>query len=236
LKKTMKPLIGLTTGITASRYYTLSRYITAIMECGGIPLLLPSVDINGDDNIILATHMLSRIDGVLFTGGGAIDPIFYGEHRMTHLSRVYRGRDSFEFALAKVAMKEGLPVLGICRGCQILNVTGGGTLKQRVESHWQKLPRETPSHRIRIEKGTKLFGILKEEELMVNSFHHQVIKELAFGFIISAYADDGVVEGIESTKHKFVIGVQFHPESLFRESPAIKRLFSSFISVCKGVL
>lgn len=234
--RSMKPLIGLTTGITASRYYTMSNYITAIMEAGGIPLLLPSVDANSEDNIILATHMLSRIDGVLFTGGGDIDPLFYGEHRMAPLSRVYRARDGFELALAKVAAKEGLPVLGICRGCQVLNIMGGGTLKQHVESHWQESPEETPTHRIKIEKDTKLFNIMKEEELIVNSFHRQAIKELAFGFIISAYADDGVVEGIESTKHKFVIGVQFHPENLFQESSAIKRLFSSFINACRGAL
>ncbi|MEA3432837.1 MAG: gamma-glutamyl-gamma-aminobutyrate hydrolase family protein [candidate division WOR-3 bacterium] len=232
----MKPLIGLTTGITASRYYTISHYITAIMESGGIPLLLPSVDVNGEGNIILASHMLSRIDGVLFTGGGDIDPLFYGEHRMASLSRVYRKRDGFELALAKVAVKEGLPVLGICRGCQVLNVMGGGTLKQHVESHWQELPEERAAHRIKIEKDTKLFNIMKEKEVMVNSFHRQAIKELAFGFIISAYADDGVVEGIESRKHKFVIGVQFHPENLFQESSAIKRLFSSFINACKGIL
>jgi len=232
----MKPLIGLTTGITASRYYTISDYITAIMEAGGIPLLLPSVDVNGEGNIILASHMLSRIDGVLFTGGGDIDPLFYGEHRMAPLSRVYRKRDGFELALAKVATKEELPVLGICRGCQVLNIMGGGTLKQHVESHWQELPEETATHRIKIEKGTKLFDIMKEEEVMVNSFHRQVIKELAFEFIMSAYADDGVVEGIESTKHKFVIGVQFHPEYLFRENLAVKRLFSSFIHACKGIL
>ncbi|PIP12327.1 MAG: hypothetical protein COT45_03060 [bacterium (Candidatus Stahlbacteria) CG08_land_8_20_14_0_20_40_26] len=232
----MKPLIGLTTGITASRYYTISHYITAIMESGGIPLLLPSVDVNGEGNIILASHMLSRIDGVLFTGGGDIDPLFYGEHRMASLSRVYRKRDGFELALAKVAVKEGLPVLGICRGCQVLNVMGGGTLKQHVDSHWQELPEERAVHCIKIEKGTKLFDIMKEEEVMVNSFHRQAIKELAFGFIISAYADDGIVEGIESTKHKFIIGVQFHPEYLFQENLAVKRLFSSFIHACKGIL
>ena len=232
----MKPYIGITTGITASRYYTQNEYIKPILESGGIPLLFPSINQDGDSNIILATHMLSRVEGVLFIGGGAIEPIFYGEHRMTKLSRVFKNRDAFELALAKVAIKEGLPVLGICRGCQILNISGGGTLKQRIKSHWQDIPREKPVHLIKIKRDTRLYDILKEEELMVNSFHRQAIKELAFGFDVSAHADDGIVEGIENTKNQFVIGVQFHPEDLFDTVIPTRRLFTSFVSACQGVM
>lgn len=232
----MKPYIGITTGITASKYYTHNEYVRPIVEFGGIPLLIPSINLNGEDNIILATQMLSRVDGVLLIGGGDIEPNFYGEHRMVKLSKVFKDRDAFELALAKVAVKEDLPVLGICRGCQILNISGGGTLKQHVDSHWQEIPEQRPIHSIKLKKGSRLYEVIKEEELMVNSFHRQAIKELAFEFDVSAYAEDGVVEGIENAKKRFVIGVQFHPEVLLDTVQPIRRLFTSFINSCKGIV
>ncbi len=232
----MKPYIGISTGITASRYYAPNEYVKPILESGGIPILIPSINLKDDENIILATHMLSRVDGVLFIGGGDIEPSFYGEHRMTKLSRVFKNRDAFDLALAKVAIKEDLPVLGICRGCQVLNISGGGTLRQGIKSHWQELPRDKPMHLIRLNKDTRLFEIFREEELMVNSFHRQAIRELAFGFDLSAYADDGIVEGIENNQKRFLIGVQFHPEDFFDTVAPIRRLFASFINACKGAI
>lgn len=232
----MKPIIGLSTGITASRYYVMRDYIEAVWRCGGTPLLLPCLSTDGDNDLIFCTNLLSRVDGLLLTGGGDIDPIFYGEHRHQRLSKVYRERDKFEITLVRIAIKQEMPVLGICRGAQVLNVAYGGTLNQRVETHWQKSKEDQPTHNIRIEKGTKLAKILEQTELMVNSFHRQTIKELAFDFTPSAYADDGVVEAIETLKNRFVIGLQFHPENLFRKSPSIKRIFSSFIHACKGLV
>lgn len=223
----MKPIIGITASTTpdTERYYQWKDYVEAVEASGGIPLLIPPLKYKAD-----IESLLGHIHGLLLSGGADLDPKYY-EDEPTGVRRIDPGKDFLEINLARAALKADLPILGICRGCQVLNVAAHGTLNQHIQGlkHFQYAPPDHPTHTIAIEKGTKLFGILKASELRVNSFHHQAIKDIAPGFLVSARAPDGVIEGIESPNHRFVIGVQFHIEYLWPSNPIFKRIFMGFV-------
>jgi putative glutamine amidotransferase len=223
----VKPIIGITASTTpdAERYYQWKDYVAAIEASDGIPLLIPPLKLKEN-----AESLLGQIQGLLLSGGADLDPKYYGAEP-TGVRRIDPGKDFLEINLAKAALKADLSILGICRGCQVLNVAAGGTLSQHIQGlkHFQYAPQDYPTHTIKIEPDTKLSRILDASELRVNSFHHQAIKDLAPGFIVSARAPDGVIEGIESQNHRFVIGVQFHIEYLWMSNPRFKRLFTSFV-------
>lgn len=223
----MRPLIGITTSTTpdTERYYQWKDYVEAVEAAGGIPFLIPPLKY--EENI---ESLLDHIHGLLLSGGPDIDPKYYGDEP-TGVRRIDPEKDFLEINLARAALKRDIPILGICRGCQVLNVAAHGTLHQHVQGlkHFQHAPPDYPTHTIVVEKGTRLFRILRESELRVNSFHHQAIKDLAPGFLVSARAPDGVIEGIESPNHRFVIGVQFHIEYLWSSNPSFKRIFIDFV-------
>lgn len=229
----MKPIIGITCGVGAWDFpnirmkgqvwfYVSRKYIEVIREAGGVPLILPFQD----------ASIVENLEGLLLTGGYDIDPIHFNE-APEGVGSIDPERDSFEIALMKEALKRKIPILGICRGVQLINVACGGTLLQDIGKdhlkHSQEAPNFYPTH------GVKLWGRLKEiygeEEIPVNSFHHQAIKKLARGFSACAKAKDGIVEGI-SLGH--VMGVQWHPEWMTEEYPIQKRLFESFITYTKS--
>lgn len=210
----MRPIIGITGNYDyEADYYWLKRYyVASINKAGGVGIILPPVD---DERLL--NHYMSMCNGFLFSGGGDMDPHYWGEMPEWRLGEINPLRDSFEYKLAHKILGSSLPVLGICRGCQLLNVAMGGTLIQDINSrlaHQQKAPRDYAFHAIVIEEGSILAKILKTNNIRVNSFHHQAIKKLGKGLVVSATAPDGTIEAVESKEHPFVIGVQWHPECL----------------------
>ncbi len=239
----MRPIIGITPDFTDGvrkdsrsqsepTYFLRARYVDAIKDLGGIPFVLPITD-----DPKLQADLLRRIDGLLITGSGPdLDPRLYGEHRKARFKIMSRQRSAFELDLAKKAMKLDRPILGICGGLQLLNVAMGGSLIQDIASqvpgaltHRQETAATRVSHPVRITRGTRLHQILRTEGLKVNSSHHQALKKTAPGWVVNAVSPDGIIEGLESPRHRFAIGVQWHPEFLYRKDEASRRLFRAFL-------
>jgi len=238
----MRPLIGITSDydkkgdiFKVPAYFIMENYISAVSEGGGIPVILPYTS-----NAKTLEDLIERIDGLLITGGDFdIDPAFYDEKPVDELGELNAKRTVFEMEIVRIALKKDMPVLGICGGEQLINVSGGGSLHQDIEvqamgafNHQQKIPKTETCHSIIIEPGTKLHSIFDCENIDVNSTHHQSIKKIGEGFVVNAKAEDGIIEGIESINHKFVVGVQWHPEFLYRREKRFKRLFEMFVQSC----
>lgn len=212
----MPSIIGITANYDEGEknYYLREAYISAIQKAGGTAIILPPSE---EDTLI--DKYLDICQGFVFSGGGDIDPFHWGEVPEWVLGEINPLRDHFELALAKRILERNMPVLGICRGCQLLNVAAGGTLTQDIDtylSHEQKAPRNYPFHAIFIEKDSLLLRIIKKTQIRVNSFHHQAVKKTGTGFRVGACAPDGTIEAIEGLKG-FVLGVQWHPEYLLDE-------------------
>jgi len=220
-------------GITACR--KLEDYRQSVLHVGGEVRVL--------DSAMRAEDALAGVDGLLLTGGGDIDPIQYGEAPHASYSPAEPGRDAFELLLVSLARQRALPVLAICRGIQVLNVACGGTLVQDIPSqvpgalsHRLEVPPHQPTdlaHEIWIDKDSLLSTIMRErlgdaDACDVNSRHHQAVRLLAPGFVISATAPDGVVEAIEDPGARFCVGVQWHPENFFRTGE-FRPLFETFL-------
>ena len=205
-------------------------YVKAVTQAGGVPVLLPN-------NLDISTveEIAEGLDGILFSGGGDVDPIIFGERATDKLGAVTPRRDDFELALAKyVIEKTEKPVLGICRGIQVLNVAMGGTLHIDLPSDGKlchsltMYPRNVRSHEISVQPGTRLEQVMGLQG-KVNSFHHQAIKDIAEGLQVTAVsADDSVIEAVEVPGDRYILGVQWHPEELV-EFPEARELFRSFI-------
>ena len=228
----MKPRIGLTTTpetVDGRPVESVNRvYVDAIVRAGGIPFVLPVLD-PGD-----ASLALLALDGLLLTGGGDVDPARYGAAPVAEVYGVDRGRDSFEAALVVAAAQAGLPVLGICRGTQILNVALGGTLHQHVPAvsgrdHCLRDRAHDLVHDVRITGGTLLAEVAGASGIGVNSLHHQAVDRAGAGLRIVAWSDDGIVEGIESDGFGRFLGVQWHPELLAGHA-AHERLFTWLVT------
>jgi len=231
----MRPIIGITCSTTESGYSVVASYINAIEMSRGIPIPLPSVK---SEECIL--EFVNLIDGLLLSGGVDVDPYFFGEEPKPLMGKIDVERDYMELFIIPKALEIDLPILGICRGIQVLNVAAGGTLYQDISMHTESIlkhrqdaPGSYATHFIHVQPKSKLMEILGKPLIRTNSFHHQAVKEVASGFIVSAIAEDKIIEGIESTKHSFVIGVQFHPESMFQNNPPIINLFDSFVKAAK---
>ena len=202
----MKPVIGITTDIDRDRKHHLNtNYVTAIIRAGGLPLILP---IGVEEDV---KQIVTMLDGLLLTGGGDIDPTLFNEEPHALLGEVTPTRDTLEIELAKEMLQVNKPILGICRGLQILNVALGGAIIQDIHSqsantilqHSQKAPRSHSSHFVQIEKDTILESITKTHKIKVNSFHHQAVKDVPEPLIISGTASDGIIEAVESTSASF---------------------------------
>lgn len=252
--KTLRPIIGISCGSSMKKERAKGdnynrvpyEYVEAIESAGGIPLIIPFL--KETENI---KTIVEKIDGLLLPGGRDVEPKRYGE-KPAGVKETDLIKDALEFPLIKFVLEKNLPILGICRGCQVLNVAFGGTLIQDIRSplgrsplgrsplgktnikHVQKEPRDKTTHKIKIKKGSLLFKIIGKENIWVNSFHHQAVKDIAPHFQASAFAEDGIVEAIESKKHKFILAVQCHIEYLWQKSPAIKNIFLEFIRACSG--
>jgi putative glutamine amidotransferase len=237
---TNKPLIGITFdaqdpgGYSQYPWYALrENYCKTISDLGGIPFPLTH-------EIKLVEDYLSLIDGLVITGGGHdVHPNLYGVQEVHPTVKPKPKRTAFEMAIAKLALKQNLPILGICGGQQLLNVALGGTLIQHIPDevpesieHYQGHPRHTVCHTAKVIKGTFLHQIMETEELSVNSIHHQAVKDPAPGVIVNAIASDGVIEGIEAPAYKFCLGLQWHPEFIVTSKD--RNIFMAFFEAIRG--
>ena len=236
-----QPLIGITArhaptaqGLPAVQI--LRAYVTAIVNAGGMPILIPP-DLPEDG----WRTLIDRLDGILFSGGADIGlEHFDGEPHPT--VEVETARDVIELPLLRAAVDGDKPFLGICRGFQVMNVALGGTLYTHIlDQHPNALqhdqsegkPRTYLAHPVRVEAGTRLVDILGVPMLQVNSLHHQGIKDLAPGLKATAFAPDGLIEGVELPDRKFALAVQWHPEWM-TEHEEMRKLFSSFVEAAQG--
>jgi putative glutamine amidotransferase len=227
----MSPIIG----IAPCR--SLPDYVESVRRAGGEPRVLDPLK---DE----PARLLGEIHGLLMTGGVDIDPARYGEARHERVTAVEPDRDAFEFALLLAAREARLPVFGICRGLQVMNVALGGSLVQDIEAemtgiltHTVPAPPCAIAHEVWVSKGSRLWTLLQEQMVdadtcSVNSRHHQAIRRLAPGFDVTATAPDGVIEAIECPNSTFCLGVQWHPENFWRTGE-FRPLFEGFIEACR---
>ncbi len=223
-----RPVIGVTANFSDGNCSLSDGYVRSVLEAGGVPLLIPPYD---DEESLI--HTLDAVDGILLSGGGDINPLFMGEEPLEELREVSHHRDRQELLLVRLASDRQIPILGICRGIQVMNVALGGKVFQDIRKqygtecikHSQELNRSYPSHTVRIANGSLLYRLFENTgavchdglSLPVNSFHHQAVSVPAPGFRVCACSPDGIVEAIESEQYKSVIGVQWHPECMILE-------------------
>ncbi|MDR1159920.1 MAG: gamma-glutamyl-gamma-aminobutyrate hydrolase family protein [Syntrophomonadaceae bacterium] len=209
----MKIVIGITSGFSRENsQYTLKEvYVNAFKDFSVIPILIPATEWNA------ASEWLSLCHGIVFSGGGDIDPYHWGEAPSKYLGEIEPLRDQLEIQLAICSLRQKVPALGICRGCQVMNVAAGGSILQNIDSrlcHQQKAPYFYGFHQADLKTGSKLQAIMGQSSVRVNSFHHQSVNALGENIIAVAQSEDGIIEAIEHENHPFWIGVQWHPEHM----------------------
>ena len=225
------PTIGIT------RCSRMDDYIASVEQAGGRARVLETSE--------SPRKVVGELDGLLLTGGGDVDPVFYGEERHPTIEDAEPGRDEFEIDLARRALSADLPLLAICRGAQVLNVAAGGSLVQDIDSsvagrltHTIREPRDAHAHDVSVAAGSRLERALgsavgRAHLCPVNSRHHQSVARVGEGLVASATAPDGVIEAIEKPAARFCLGVQWHPENFCR-SGEFSPLFAAFIAAAKG--
>jgi putative glutamine amidotransferase len=211
----------------------MEDYLESVRRAGGEPI---EVVVGGES----PEQILARVDGLMLTGGGDVDPQLYGETPHSTFQAAETGRDAFELALARAAVAKGIPLLAICRGMQVLNVAMGGTLVQDIPSeitgalpHSVPQPRAGNAHEVWVSKGSKLQALLKDhmeddETCHVNSRHHQSVKRMAAGFEVTATCPDGVIEAMEMPDAAYCVAVQWHPENFWRTGE-FRELFEGLV-------
>jgi putative glutamine amidotransferase len=218
-------------------------YLGSLLDNGAIAVALAVVE-----NRASIRTLVDRLDGVLLSGGAFdVPPDLYGQEPRPWMGEIRPERSRFEVALLREAAGRDLPVLGICGGMQIINVALGGTLYQDIpqerpgsDQHRQPGRNDRPCHPVEVQAKTRLAAIVSGKrsgrpvQLQVNSTHHQAVRDLGRGLLANAFAPDGLIEGIESTRHRFLLGVQWHPERLYRTIPEQARIFRAFVRAATG--
>ncbi len=241
MSQVQSPLIGITGGLSVNKMGSQvcdvgQAYIFAIQKAGGIPVMIPT----GLGEEALAA-LLPRLDGIMLTGGGDLDPIHYGGEMHPRVYGICPQRDTLETSLLRNALDEHKPILAICRGIQVLNVTLGGSLYEHIEDcvthalkhdYYPDYPRDKLTHTVSITCGSKLDEIIALDEIRVNSLHHQGIFRVAKGLKATGFAPDGLVEAVEVNNTSFGLGVQWHPECL-PDDPCSQALFKAFVEACQ---
>ena len=234
-----KPLIGLTPAhdIESGDVKARPTYMQALKAAGAIPVVMPLVTSEED-----LKQLSQELDGFLFTGGPDVHPFLFGEETQAHCGNVSPARDQMELSMLPMIMELRKPVLGICRGIQVLNIALGGNIWQDIPSqvtrefplaHSQPFHYDMPCHTVSLTKGSHLAQISGSSSIEVNSMHHQAVKDVASGLIASAYSTDHLIEAVEMPGYPFFIGVQWHPEYLWEKKTEAFRLFQTFVNACK---
>ncbi len=235
----MKPIIGVSSNLTEHILSVSTDNTQAVTRFGGVPIVLPNMEKGVTESIA------NLIDGLLLTGGGDIDPTLFGEEPHQALGNIVPERDEFEIELIKKMLLQNKPILGICRGAQILSIALGGDMYQDIYTqtsaellqHDQKAPRTHASHFVEVNEGTTLKKVVGMERFKVNSFHHQAVRNIPTGFRISGLASDGIIEAFESNSHPFVMGIQWHPESLLlKDDNPSASIFKGFVEACRDTI
>lgn len=232
----MKPIIGIFMQIdNDGKHMLMPQYITAVQGSGGFPILLPYT--TSDEDV---ERYVSMCDGFIYTGGYDIDPKHYNEPRDEMCGEHEPYRDDIELRSFGPIFESGKPILGICRGEQLINVALGGTLYQDIPSqlgekfpHRQAEPPLSPSHSVRVLPDTPLYELVGRDEIVANSFHHQSVKKLGEGLEVMAYAEDGIIEAFRHKSHPFLWAFQWHPERLYHIDGDAVKIFDKFISAAK---
>jgi putative glutamine amidotransferase len=240
-----RPIIGIATqtleaipGKLPPCWVMGQRYVRVLVASGAVPWLIPLLP--DDEATLRATY--EQLDAVFLTGGVDVDPATYGEARHELCDRSDPARDETEIRLIRWALAEGKPLLGVCRGIQVLNVACGGSLYQHLSAQLPQAikhdyfpspgtrhTRDYLAHSIAVDTGSRLGALLGATQVQVNSMHHQGIKRLASGLRSCAYAPDGLIEGVEGRDGQYLLGVQWHPEELAEAHAPMQRLFTDFI-------
>jgi putative glutamine amidotransferase len=242
MSPTRRPLIGITCLARTDKDWSecalgvwvdclFRSYTRSVAAAGGIPMAIPLIE-----DVDLLTDMLSRTDGVIVSGGSDILPYLYGEQMRPGIGQIDPVSDEMELEIARQTLLSEKPVLGICRGIQVLAVAAGGSLIQDINTqvpnallHWQPSPKNTFAHQVDLNEKSKLAQFVSTSRIWVNSHHHQAVRDVPPEFLITARASDGVVEALEHSLHPFYIGVQWHPEgTIDKDMPSLK-LFEAFI-------
>jgi putative glutamine amidotransferase len=238
----MRPIIGVTTleGKNPDGLPTvvlLQAYIYAILQAGGVPVVIPSMLADNGWDILY-----ERLDGVVFSGGGDIAPVHFNGEDHPRIADVDPLRDTIELSLLQAVINDGKPFLGICRGIQTVNVGLGGTLYEHLGEQFRgEIDHTYPTsmrthlvHEVKIEEGTRIAEVVGEPVLRVNSMHHQGLRKIAPGLHVTGYAPDGLVEAVELPNHPFGLAVQWHPEWLTDQQPT-RNLFKAFVDAARGL-
>lgn len=234
----MKPVIGLSPLWDNSKesYWMLPGYMKMLEECGAVPLMLP---LTNDESVL--DQCLSMCSGLLLTGGQDVSPQMYGEETSPHCGEICEERDRMDRRLLISAIGMDIPVLGICRGLQLMNAALGGTLYQDLPSEYQSHvnhvmtpPYDRGVHRVSVLSGTPLAVMLGEGEIAVNSYHHQAVKEPASCLKTMAISEDGLIEGMYMPGKRFIVGVQWHPEFAYLTDPRCLNIAKAFVEACRS--
>ena len=238
--QTLQAIDGVPEGLPHS-WVMNSRYYVAIGDAGGAPVMVPLLSRDLDT----LQGVYARLDGVMLAGGVDMDPCTFGEPAHPNLGRVDPDRDTVELELARWAIADRKPILGLCRGHQVLNVALGGTLWQDIEAQVPEAikhdyfptagyPRDHLAHEVTIEPGSRLEAAFRSATIRVNSMHHQAVKGLAPRLVASGRSPDGLVEAFESGTDHFLVGVQWHPEMFGRSDPGTRELFRQFVAAARS--
>lgn len=230
----MKPVIGITAAHIEEEIVTYPReyYVKAVVAAGGTPVLLPVINEPGS-----LEQYLNLVNGLILSGGSDVDPAYFAEEPRQGSGKVYPERDSFELQLVRGAWGRNLPILGICRGAQVLNIALGGDIYQDIVrqlagvlEHVQQVQRDKAWHTVEICTAGLLSQIVTNKQIRVNSFHHQAIRKVAPGFAVAARTQDGIIEAIEAEVSGcgFALGVQWHPEAMLHEESS-RCLFAALL-------
>jgi len=227
-----QPLIGISANFENGNSCIEHSYVISLLQAGAIPVLLPV-----HNDIETLRNTVEQLDGLMLTGGGDINPLYGNEEPLPPLGSMDAARDQFDFTLVKLAADRQIPIFGICRGHQIINMAFGGSNYQDIYfqndrqllKHNQSISREYGSHTVNLENNTILHAVLGTDSLIVNSYHHQAIKEVAPGFRVSATSPDGIVEAMEGMPGQRIFSVQWHPEKMaVRPDEQMMKLFHYF--------
>lgn len=233
----LKPIIGLTTYSSENRQQINNAYLQSIEQAGGIPVGIPILQ---EEDI---EAVLAKIDGLILIGGNDVDPAFFNEDPHRNIGVFAKELDYSDIRLFKAALEKNIPILGICRGLQVINVALGGSLIQDIPSqvegamaHRQVSKRGETTHFVQVTEG-KLRSILGEERIHVNSFHHQAAARVGEGLTVTATSSDGIIEALEHTEHPYCVCVQWHPEELaIVGDPYAQKIFESLVEAAKNAI